>query len=337
VKTIAGRLLFPVVGFFVAVMMFSVLLPYEHVKAASTPLGIPSGATPVKVHRVIDGDQVYIDLGNGTLEHVLLAGIDAPNEGDCFYDEAKTKLTDLLPAGATIYLEASGSVDRENRLPVRYIWLPGTDGAKAVLVNTKLVREGDAGFDGTLDTPKYYDNLEAAQAQAQSKENGVWGACGELHLATEPPVDIAFVLEATAAANNLLTQQTNAYTGDYVGWLSTQASTVTSSVGQLGLIMATFTSTSFADPQWVSSVTALADLWTTAYDSAVAVTPPAEYQSVHTEWLQAMQHYANAANYLNTGLANWDPSSVSSAANELTLGSLIIADVSGQVDLSFGQ
>jgi endonuclease YncB( thermonuclease family) len=319
------------------VLAITMLAPVAGARAASLPNGIPSDATPVKVHRVIDGDQVYIDLGNGKLEHVLLAGIDAPNEGDCFYDEAKTKLTDLLPAGTTIYLEASGTVDREDRLPVRYVWLPATDGGKAVLINTKLVREGDAGFDGTLDTPKYYDNLETAQADAQDKENGVWGACGELHLATEPPVDINFVLEATAAANNLLTQQANAYTGDYVGWLSTQASTVTGSIGQLGLIMATFTDTSFSDPQWVSSVQALADLWTTAYNSAVAVTPPAEYQAVHAQWLEAMQHYANAANYLTTGLANWDATGITSAANELTLGSLIIADVSGQVDLSFGQ
>lgn len=322
--------------FIVAIMGFSVISPSTGASAASLPNGIPTDATAVKVHRVIDGDQVYIDLGDGTLEHVLLAGIDAPNEGDCYYDEAKAKLTDLLPAGTTVYLEASGSVDREDRLPVRYVWLPSSTGGKALLINTKLVREGDAGFDGTLDTPKYYDNLEKAQERAQSKDAGVWGECGELHLATSAPIDANYVLEATAAANNLLVQS-NANTDDYVGWLSSQANAVTSSVGQLGLLMGTFTSASLTDPQWINSVNALADLWTTAYNSAVALTPPAEYQAVHAQWLEAMQHYANAANYLTTGLANGDVTSISSAANELTMGSLLITAVTNQVNLSFGQ
>lgn len=329
------RFSFSLAVLMVAVMCFSVFTPSAGAAAASLPNGIPADVTAVKVHRVIDGDQIYIALDDGTLQHVLLAGIDAPNEGDCFYDEAKTKLTDLLPVGTTVYLEASGSVDRDHRLPVRYVWLPGVNGGKALLINTKLVREGDAGFDGTLDTPKYYDNLEKAQETAQSKEAGVWGSCGELHLSTLTPIDASFVIEATAAANNLLANAVSP-DDDYIGWLSTQANTVTGSVGQLGLLLGSFSESNLSDPEWISGVTALADLWTTAYNTALAVTPPAEYQDVHAQWIEAMQHYANAADYLTNGLAAGDVTSISSAANELTLGSLLITAITNSVSLSFG-
>ncbi|MGH2551344.1 MAG: thermonuclease family protein, partial [Thermomicrobiales bacterium] len=274
---------------------------------------------------------VYIDNGDGTLSHVILAGIDAPNDGECFYDEAKAKLTSLLPIGTTVYLEASGSVDREDGLPVRYVWVASDNGGKARLINTKLVREGDAGFDSSLDTPKYFENLAEAQDAAQSKDSGVWGACGELHLSTREPIDASFVMEAAAAANAALAKVYSADATNYPDWIAAQTTIVTSSVGQLGLIMASFNEASLTDPAWIDSVNALAGVWKSAYNAAISTTPPAEYAETHAIWVEAMLHYSNAADYLTSGIANYDVTSISSAANELTVGSLYIQEANDAI------
>jgi micrococcal nuclease len=311
-------------------MIPSIFSGVSGANAAALPAGIPASGKAVTVHKVIDGDQVYIDNGDGTLSHVILAGIDAPNDGECYYDEAKAKLTSLLPIGTTVYLEASGSVDRENGLPVRYVWVASDNGGKARLINTKMVRDGDAGFDNSLDTPKYFENLAEAQESAQSKESGVWGACGELHLSTREPIDVAYVLEATAAANAALARVFSNSTS-YPDWIAGQTTIVTSSVGQLGLIMGSFTDASFTDPAWIDSVNALAGVWKNAYNAAITTTPPAEYTETHAIWVEAMLHYSNAADYLTAGLANYDATSITSAANELTIGSLYIQDANDAI------
>jgi micrococcal nuclease len=315
---------------FAAVMFSSIFSGNSGANAAALPAGIPATGKAVTVHKVIDGDQVYVDNGDGTLSHVILAGIDAPNDGECYYDEAKAKLTSLLPVGTTVYLEASGSVDREDGLPVRYVWVASDNGGKARLINTKLVREGDAGFDSSLDTPKYFENLAEAQESAQSKESGVWGACGELHLTTREPIDASYVIEAAAAANAALLRVFSDST-NYPDWIAGQTTVVTSSVGQLGLIMATFNDTSFTDQAWIDSVNALASVWKNAYDAAVAITPAAEYAETHAIWVEAMLHYSNAADLLTSGIANYDATSIYSAVTELTIGSLYIQDANDAV------
>lgn len=332
-SAIRRRLSVSLVLVFAAVMFSSVFASNRGADAAALPAGIPAAGTPVTVHRVIDGDQFYIDNGDGTLSHVILAGIDAPNDGECYYEEAKAKLIELLPVGTMVYLEASGTVDRKDGLPVRYVWTAGENGGKARLINTKLVREGDAGFDGTLDTPKYFGNLQDAQESAQSKDSGVWGACGELHLSTREPIDASYVMAAAAAANealaNLYANSTSST--DYPDWIMAQTGIVASSVGQLGIVMSEFTGDSLLDPAWVSSVNALAEVWKTAYNAAISTTPPAEYAEMHAVWIQGMVHYSNAADYLSLGVVSYDVSSITLAANELTMGSIYISQVNEEL------
>jgi endonuclease YncB( thermonuclease family) len=149
--------------------------------AQDRPDGIPGDTEPATVHRVVDGDKVYVRRSDGELDQVLLAGVDAPEPGECFFEESKDYLTDLLPKGQEIYLQQSGSVDRDGKFVVRYVWVPGTDGEKGYLVNTKLVRDGYAGFDDRRDTPRYFDRLDELERAAADDDRGLWGACTGLH------------------------------------------------------------------------------------------------------------------------------------------------------------
>jgi hypothetical protein len=62
-----------------------------------------------------------------------------------------------------------------------YRWLPGDNGKKATLVNTKIVSEGDAAFDPTYDAPKYYDRMQDYHLDTFMQGKELWEACGGVH------------------------------------------------------------------------------------------------------------------------------------------------------------
>jgi len=148
---------------------------------AALPLGVPAAAKPATVSGIIDGDKIDVQAPDGAVQ-VLLAGIDAPESDECFFQESTEYLADLLPVGTIVYLEQSGTADEYGSLRVRYVWLPGSNGAKALLINTKMVRDGYAGFDDGQDSPKYFDNLEKAELDARIKGRGLWDVCHTLHI-----------------------------------------------------------------------------------------------------------------------------------------------------------
>lgn len=99
----------------VVVVMFAVqLIPTAaRVSAQDTvPEGVPQGSEPVTVHREVDGEKVYVRRESGDLDQVLLSGLDVPEEEECFFQESKDFLADLIPKGTEVYLEQSGTVDR---------------------------------------------------------------------------------------------------------------------------------------------------------------------------------------------------------------------------------
>lgn len=152
---------------------------------SSLPTGVPDGAEAARVADYSDGDKIVIEIG-GIDQEILLAGIDAPEPGECYRAESKARVEELLPLGTVVYLERSGTNLDGKKRPIRYLWIPGKDGAKATLLNTKLVREGYAGFDDRKDNPKYYNRLRELQAEAKKKKAGLWGACGGVHEAPKP-------------------------------------------------------------------------------------------------------------------------------------------------------
>jgi micrococcal nuclease len=121
----------------------------------------------VKVIRVIDGDTIEIEGG----KRVRLIGINAPEMGSCFGDEAKNKAKELLE-NQEIQLEKDVSeTDKYDRL-LRYIWKDGK------LINEILVEEGFASSSTFPPDVKYQDRFLAAQKLAREERRGLWGvAC----------------------------------------------------------------------------------------------------------------------------------------------------------------
>jgi micrococcal nuclease len=140
--------------------------------AACSSAGEEAREQDARVARVGDGDT--IDLADG--RRIRLVQIDAPElgEGECYGPEAALALRDLLPAGATVRLEADPRLDDADRFGrlLRYVHLGKTN------VNLELVRRGTAApwfFGGTRG--RYADDLLTAARVAEAEGRGLWGAC----------------------------------------------------------------------------------------------------------------------------------------------------------------
>ncbi len=122
-----------------------------------------ASTTEVMVTAVVDGDT--IDLVNG--DRVRLIGIDAPERGEDYYDEAKTELAALV-LHTTVTLERDVSdKDRYGRL-LRYVYVDGT------LINLTMVRKGHArAFRYAPDT-RHATEFAEAERVAREAELGMW-------------------------------------------------------------------------------------------------------------------------------------------------------------------
>jgi Staphylococcal nuclease homologue len=98
-------------------------------EAAPEP-GTAINETMVSVERVIDGDTVVTSAGT-----VRLLGIDAPDKGQCGYDEAALALSSMLQPGKMIGLVATDKdTDQYNRL-LRYIKVDEMDAGYQLIRN----------------------------------------------------------------------------------------------------------------------------------------------------------------------------------------------------------
>jgi len=125
------------------------------------------GKAPVRekavVTRVIDGDTVELDNG----ERLRLIGIDTPERGRPYFEEAKAKLTELVE-GRQVELEKDLSErDRYGRL-LRYIWLGG------VFINVEMVQLGYANSYTYPPDVKYQEEILAAEREARERQLGLW-------------------------------------------------------------------------------------------------------------------------------------------------------------------
>jgi micrococcal nuclease len=136
------------------------------------------------VARILDGDT--IELADG--ERVRLVQIDAPerSEGECYAEQAASRLERLVPPGSEIRLEndaALDAVDRFGRL-LRYVFVDGEN------VNLELASRGSVGvyfFEGARG--RYADDLLAAARAARAAGRGLWGACSSTPFAPTHQVD----------------------------------------------------------------------------------------------------------------------------------------------------
>lgn len=125
---------------------------------------------PAVVVDVIDGDTIDVVL-DGAEERVRYIGIDSPERGVCFEDEA-TAANAALVEGRDVLLEADIENDRDSfgRL-LRYVHVDG------LFVNEELVRLGVAEATTRFPERAYRDVLLAAEAEAKAEGRGLWSAC----------------------------------------------------------------------------------------------------------------------------------------------------------------
>lgn len=119
---------------------------------------------PFLVINTVDGDTLDINSS----ERIRMSGINTPEKGDCYYQEAKDKLRELT-LNKEVYLEHDiTNKDKYGRI-LRYIYQDGK------LVNSILVEEGYARvFDKYKNDTKRYLQLKRVEDTAIKSNLGVW-------------------------------------------------------------------------------------------------------------------------------------------------------------------
>lgn len=129
-----------------------------------------------KVVRVIDGDTIEVDLGEGDIKTVRYIGIDTPESVDprqpvqCFSKEASAKNKELVGNGIVGLEKDVSETDRYGRL-LRYVYMGD------LFVNQVLVVEGYARSSSYPPDVKYQDKLRLSEQQARTGNKGLWGSC----------------------------------------------------------------------------------------------------------------------------------------------------------------
>lgn len=130
-------------------------------------LAVSIEATEVEVVRVVDGDTIDVRLDAGD-ERVRLIGINANEQGECGYDQAKERLAELVEGRSVVLFAEQTDRDRNGRL-LRYVEVAGVDvGAQLVAEGWVLARSFPP---DTARDRRYGD----AETKAQEDAVGIWG------------------------------------------------------------------------------------------------------------------------------------------------------------------
>lgn len=133
--------------------------------ALSVSLMIPGVlADEFIVAKVIDGDTIVLENG----EHVRYIGIDTPEKGRPYYEEAKRRNERFLK-GRKVRLEFDvGKTDRFGRT-LAYVY------AGDIFVNEYLVRTGYALAYTVPPNVKFAKKFVSLQEEAREQKKGLWG------------------------------------------------------------------------------------------------------------------------------------------------------------------
>ena len=119
---------------------------------------------PFKVTRVIDGDTLI--LSNS--QKVRLSGINTPEKGECYYEEASKRLESLV-LNSDVFLERDRTNTDKYGRKLRYVHKEKTD------INLLMVSGGyAAAFDKYKNDTKRYDELKRAEETARTQNLGLW-------------------------------------------------------------------------------------------------------------------------------------------------------------------
>jgi micrococcal nuclease len=139
-----------------------------------------------KVVRIVDGDTIVVQIGNLTYD-VRYIGMDTPERGAPFSDEATARNAEIIQPGASVLMVKDVSErDRYDRL-LRYVIA-----ANGNFINYYLVFAGLAvAYDYPPDTA-CSEQFHAAEAYASLMGNGLWQSVPAT-IAPRPPTAVPFV------------------------------------------------------------------------------------------------------------------------------------------------
>ncbi len=117
----------------------------------------------VKVSKVIDGDTIVLNSG----EVIRYIGIDTPEKGEAFFEQATQANRELLQSGKLTF---EYDVDRQDRYgrTLAYVWID------SLLVNAELIRLGLASVYTFVPNLKYRDRFVSRQTEARKSGLGIW-------------------------------------------------------------------------------------------------------------------------------------------------------------------
>lgn len=172
------------------------------------PQTAPANANIVlaRVIRIIDGDTIEVDLGNGNKKTVRYIGIDTPETVNprkavqCYGKEASAKSQELVGNGVVGLEKDVSEADRYGRL-LRYVYTGD------LFINHVLVSEGYAHAVSYPPDIKYQDKLRQAEQQARTNNRGLWSSC----FSTPKPTSQSTSQIPTTNSNNTYQQNTGGY------------------------------------------------------------------------------------------------------------------------------
>jgi endonuclease YncB( thermonuclease family) len=147
------------------------------VPSTAPPTSAPEGTDAWRSTEIVDGDTLYVSGSAGELE-VRIIGINTPESGECFYDEATEALAELVDGNELVLVADRSDVDQFGRA-LRYV--ETTDG---VDVGAELVANGFAIARRYPPDDARADRYAELQRDAQREERGLWAsdACGSSDL-----------------------------------------------------------------------------------------------------------------------------------------------------------
>jgi endonuclease YncB( thermonuclease family) len=115
------------------------------------------------VQEVIDGDTIRLSTG----ERVRLIGINTPETGQPYYDDATLKLEELIGENSVILKKDVEDKDQYGRW-LRYVYVNDT------FVNLEMVRQGMAIAYEFEPNVKHSDEFYEAEDDARNNQIGIW-------------------------------------------------------------------------------------------------------------------------------------------------------------------
>jgi micrococcal nuclease len=135
---------------------------------------------PGRISKVVDGDTVEVDLGEGLREKVRYLLIDTPElhhpkRGEEELGRAAYLKNREMALGRRVRLETDlVSRDKYGRL-LAYVWIRGDDGVE-FMANERMIREGYAMPMTIPPNVRYVGRISRAFREARSADRGLWGA-----------------------------------------------------------------------------------------------------------------------------------------------------------------